>query len=386
MSHRIAIVGAGGIGRAVGLILAADPLFEIQLHIGDLYLESAQSAADWIEEGVGRAGIAFPFAMPEEGASEEMHQIFTDCEVILDCLPGSQAPRIAQLALEHKMHYANLTEYVAETEAITEMAKDAETGFVLQTGLAPGFINVLCNKLYQDFSRQYQVEKVDKMKMKVGALTRYAVAPHFYGFTWSPIGVATEYVKPAYAVRNGEKKTLPALSERETIILNGVVYEDNLTSGGAADLPEAFDGKVKDLDYKTLRYPGHYSWVHNTLNNTPVSEDPIEYLENHMLENVPMVEEDLVIIYSRVEGKDHRGQLRAIEKSYRIEPMLVGKHRLRAIQTTTAAPLAEVARMLLTNRWKGVIFQSQIDTQEFLNGPFVSAIYGKWANNHELVH
>ena len=69
MSHRIAIVGAGGIGRAVGLILAADPLFEIQLYIGDLNSDSAQSAADWIEEGISRAGVAFPFTMPAEGAS-----------------------------------------------------------------------------------------------------------------------------------------------------------------------------------------------------------------------------------------------------------------------------------------------------------------------------
>ena len=97
-----------------------------------------------------------------------------------------------------------------------------------------------------------------------------------------------------------------------------------------------------------------------------------------MLDNVPMVEDDVVMVYSRVQGKDQHGQLRAMEKSYRIEPMFVGKHRLRAIQTTTAAPLAEVARMLLTNRWKGIISQSMIDTDEFLNGPFVSAVYGKW--------
>jgi saccharopine dehydrogenase-like NADP-dependent oxidoreductase len=60
---------------------------------------------------------------------------------ILDCLPGSQAPRIAEFAKDYELHYANLTEYVAETEKIKTLAKDATTGFILQTGLAPGYID-----------------------------------------------------------------------------------------------------------------------------------------------------------------------------------------------------------------------------------------------------
>ena len=54
---------------------------------------------------------------------------------------------------------------------------------------------------------------------------------------------------------------MPALSGRERIIIDGDEFEDNFTSGGAADLPDAYSGRVRDLDYKTLRYPGHYQWV-----------------------------------------------------------------------------------------------------------------------------
>ncbi|MEM8909509.1 MAG: saccharopine dehydrogenase, partial [Bacteroidota bacterium] len=74
--------------------------------------------------------------------------------------------------------------------------------------------------------------------------------------------------------------------------------------------------------------------------------------------------------------RDQRGILRAIQRHYRIEPKLVGTKQLRAIQTTTAAPLAEAARMLLTNQWQGPVFQSQIDPESFMHGPFVSGIYG----------
>jgi saccharopine dehydrogenase-like NADP-dependent oxidoreductase len=376
--RNVIVVGAGGIGRAVGLILANHKDIDVQLYLGDISEAIALDAVQWIHEGLGYEGIAHAFVMPSEGTNEKMTAIFEKSEVVLDCLPGSQAPRIAQMARDHKLHYANLTEYVNETNMVVDIAKGADTGFVVQTGLAPGFINVLGNHLFQSFCKENGVDKVDKLSMKVGALTRHAVSPHYYGFTWSPIGVATEYVKDAIAVRNYKIQKVPALSERETIIIDNVVYEDNLTSGGAADLPQALAGKVKDLDYKTLRYPGHYGWVSKVLSAIPVGEDTIENLQKAMLEQIPLVEDDVVIAYASVKGKDKQGVLRAIEKSYTVKPMMIGNQKLRAIQSTTAAPLAEVALMLLTGRYKGVVFQSDLDPLCFLNGSIVSAVYGKF--------
>jgi len=54
---------------------------------------------------------------------------------------------------------------------------------------------------------------------------------------------------------------------------------------------------------------------------------------------------------------------------------VVGGKRLRAIQATTAAPLAECARLLLKGKWRGIIQQSDIDTESFLSGPFVNKVY-----------
>jgi len=374
-NHQIVIVGAGGIGRAAGLILAESSQLNTQVYIGDLFEETAREAAQWIEEGCGQKGTAIPFAMPREGVNEEMLRVFKKCAVVLDCLPGSQAPRIARLAKEHGLHYANLTEYVKETNEVVEIAKDSDRGFVLQTGLAPGFINILGNKLYLEFCERYQVEEVDQISMKVGALTRHAEAPHFYGFTWSPIGVATEYLKDCVVVRNGKKRLLPALSEHAKIIIDGVTYEDNLTSGGAADLPDHFEGKVRTLDYKTLRYPGHYQWVKNTIARIPDNDEHTEKLQEIMLNTIPSVEDDIVIVYASVKGRDSKEILRAIEGSYRIEPVNIGTKTLRAIQATTAAPLCEAAYMLLMGNWQGPVFQSQIDPNEFMNGPFVSRVY-----------
>ncbi len=378
MNAKIFIAGSGGIGQAAGLILAQYNFFPCTLYFGDISSDANQRAMDFVTKGVTHECNVESVLMPSEGSTEELDSILRKCDIILDCLPGSQAPRIAGLARKHNCHYANLTEYVQETKDVIALSKDADTGFVLQTGLAPGFINVLAHRLYEEFRDEYGTEIVHSMHMKVGAISKNAPSPHYYAFTWSPIGVATEYLKDAEIVRNFKKMNVPALSGLERIIIDGDEYEDNFTSGGAADFPDAFAGKVKNLDYKTIRYPGHYEWVRSSLSTIINNEDRIKALENIMLENIPSVEDDVVVIYASVEGKDQQNRLRRKERSYKIFPGLVGNRRLRAIQLTTAAPLCEVAHMLLKNKWKGTILQSQLQTLEFLNGPFVSAVYGKY--------
>jgi len=374
---KVIIVGAGGIGRATALIILADEAFDAEIWLGDRSEAALQSSIEWIKaSGLPIADKVKTFVMPDEGMSEAMVEIFQHGDIVLDCLPGSQAPRIAQMAKSFKLHYANLTEYVKETEEIMHIARDAETAFLLQTGLAPGYINVLGHYLFQKFCRNYDVEHAHLLSMKVGALTRHAPPPHFYGFTWSPIGVATEYVRDAIVLENGEIKEIAALSGITSIMIDGVWYESNYTSGGAADLPYALKGKVDNLHYKTLRYPGHYQWVKNILNSAPYKVDRIQYLNEQMLKTIPSYEEDLVIIYSEVQGHDRQGHLRALNKSLRIEPTYIGKQYLKAIQATTASALVEAAWMLLTQQPRGLILQSQIHPEQFLTGRFVTRFYG----------
>jgi saccharopine dehydrogenase-like NADP-dependent oxidoreductase len=220
--------------------------------------------------------------------------------------------------------------------------------------------------------------------MKVGALTAHAHRPHFYGFTWSPIGVATEYVKPARVVRDYEIREVPALSDRETIVIGGRTYEADLTSGGAADLPDYFRHKAKSLDYKTLRHVGHYHWVETIIKKIAVEENVFNKAEQdqlpdklltEFLREIPAVEDDFVLVHASVDGFDIKGVRRMLEKSFFVEPIQINVNHLRAIQTTTAAPLCQAAEMLLSNKYKGVVLQSQIEPQEFLAGNFVSKIY-----------
>jgi len=210
--------------------------------------------------------------------------------------------------------------------------------------------------------------------MKVGALTEHAIAPYFYGFTWSPVGVATEYIKDAIVVRDHNVVSRPSLSERKKILSHGFAYEEDLTSGGAADLPEALKDKIANLDYRTLRFPGHYQWVEEQL-KTFDSKDQISALQAKMEDTIPHLEEDRVVVFAAVQGKDANGLLRRKEIAQIMKPMKVGNHMLRAIQTTTAAPMVELALWLLKTNKRGLMLQSEIETARFLNGRIICHVY-----------
>ncbi len=375
MTKNIFIAGSGGIGEAAALLLREWSEIDLKIVLGDLNEDTLRAVKARITANSKRPSPVETVVMPESGISDEMKAAFTAADVLLDCSPGGQAPRMAGFAVDFKMHYANLTEYVAETDQIKLLASDADTGFVLQTGLAPGFINVQAMDLYNEFVSKYENEEVERVGMKVGALSAHAHAPHFYGFTWSPIGVATEYVKNSRVIRDFKITERPALSSRERIVIGARTYEADLTSGGAADLPDFFEGRARQLDYKTLRYVGHYDWVESLIKKLPKDPDLPNALQDKMLAEVPSVEDDLVLVHASVDGFDSHGRRRMLEKAYFVEPLEINGRRLRAIQTTTAAPLCESAMMLLTGSHKGVISQSTIDPKVFLQGTFVSRVY-----------
>ena len=370
---RVCIAGAGGIGRAVAVLLREYGVVKFDIYIGDINPEACQDAKVWIEKSGYHIGFVQPLDMRKEG----WHNNLSEIDLILDCLPGKFAPKMAQIALDLDAHYVNLTEYVAETRQIMSLAKDARTGFGLQSGVAPGFVNVLGKRLFEEFCERHGVEKAKNLEMRVGALSRNAIEPHYYAFTWSTIGVATEYIKPAEIVRNHTFQSVPSLTGRRTVMVDGLLLEEDFTSGGAADIPEAYQAQIANIDYKTLRYPGHWAWVDEVLQRAPAGEAAISFLENEMLKVIPAVEEDLIVVYAAVEGVDKNGQLRRMEASYRVEPIQIGEITLRAIQSTTAAGMAEIARLVLTGKYQGVLLQSQVNAADYLNGPFVRAVYGE---------
>src|SRR5688572_4747759 len=128
MNHKIFIAGSGGIGNAVAVLLREWSKTDVDVFLGDVSEENLHKAEKFITHESAQTSRVEKVLMATGGINEAMKSAFEQCGILLDCSPGSQAPRMAQFAKDFKMHYANLTEYVAETDAVIEIAKTAEIG------------------------------------------------------------------------------------------------------------------------------------------------------------------------------------------------------------------------------------------------------------------
>ncbi len=378
MNKKIIIAGAGGIGRACGLILLQHFGSDIDLTLADINEKQCDQAEAWIQAGLSSSVTITKTVLP----SNPQDHWNPSGDLLLDCTPGKFAAEMAMVALRNQMHYANLTENVPATKKIYEIAKNASTGFALQTGLAPGFINQLGRLTVEHFKEKHPQQTIESIKMRVGALSQYASSPGFYAFIWNPMGVSTEYLNESEVIDNFKKVTKPSLSAREQIIINGVCYEADLTSGGAADLPDFYEGKVRELNYKTLRYPGHFEYI-DQLKHELGHDLSIESLLRRMKKEIPVQDQDRVLIYCSVSEKDETGKYYEIIRHHEIRPAQYGAVRLTAIQRATAGALAQTAILLLSDRFRGLLTQSRYPLEEFLNGDIIREHYGDFIeNNH----
>ena len=121
MTYRVFVAGSGGIGRAVAILL--QKFWEQKTHIlfGDRKLSIAEEACQEVAE--------FEIELSSLSAIEmagDWEQKVANYDILLDCLPGRLAPKMAKIAIANGMHYVNLTEYVAETKEILALSQDAK--------------------------------------------------------------------------------------------------------------------------------------------------------------------------------------------------------------------------------------------------------------------
>lgn len=159
-------------------------------------------------------------------------------------------------AIEEKCHWVDLggnPTVVQQQFALHEQAKTANVGVVPDAGLAPGFVNVIGGYLASRF------DEVSELHFRVGGLPQNPKPPLFYGLVFSPEGLANEYYEPAWVIENGEVRAVESLTGWERVHFNAPLgnLEAFHTSGGASTMVDTFRNSVRELDYKTLRYPGH---------------------------------------------------------------------------------------------------------------------------------
>ncbi|MDP9606258.1 saccharopine dehydrogenase family protein [Variovorax gossypii] len=293
-------------------------------------------------------------------STEDLRAVLRAHSVVINCLPFFLAQRVALEAAACGVHYFDLTEDVAATKAIREISKTATSVLMPQSGLAPGVIGMLGGYLASRFDELYD------LRLRVGALTRNATNSLRYNFTWSIDGVINEYCNPCDAIVNGQLVSVQPMEGHETFTLDAEAFEAFNTSGGLGTLCETLQGKVRNLDYKTIRYPGHRDAMNFLLHDLRLIErrDLLRQVLEHA---VPHSREDVVILFASASGmRDGR-----FEQETRVGRVfgapLRGKDRT-AIELTTAAGVVGVFELLRQGQLPahGFVGQEQAPLGQFL--------------------
>jgi saccharopine dehydrogenase-like NADP-dependent oxidoreductase len=349
----IVVVGAGKIGATIADLLG---------NTGDYYvtvIDRSQSQLDSLEAtGVIRTQRV---DIEDEAA---LKAVLSGKFAVLSAAPYHLTTRIAEAAAAAGVHYLDLTEDVASTRHVKELAAKAKTAFIPQCGLAPGFISIVANDLAQRF------DTLDSVRMRVGALPQYPSNALNYNLTWSTDGVINEYCEPCEAIVEGELVEVPPLEEREEFSLDGVTYEAFNTSGGLGTLCETLKGKVRTLNYRTIRYPGHAAIMKALLNDLGLRHRR-EVLKDILENALPATLQDVVVIFVTVSG---RRDGRLLQETYanKVYSRRVGATIRSAIQITTASAICAVLDMLAkgTLPQKGFVKQEEIALDAFLTNRF----------------
>lgn len=285
-------------------------------------------------------------------------------QAVVSCLPYFANYPVAVVAREQQIHYFDLTEDISNTEKVMELALNSPSAFVPQCGLAPGFISIVAHDYMQHF------DTLDSVLMRVGALPVYPNNTLKYSLTWSTEGLINEYGSPCLGIKNGKQVTLQPLEGRETIQIDGLLYEAFNTSGGLGTLAKTYQSRVKTMNYKTLRYPGHCEKFRFLMNDLKLN-DHRQMLKEILERAIPKTTQDVVLVYVAVSGKKNH---EFIEETFvkKIYPMeFVGRH-WSAIQRTTASGLCSVldAVMHSPEKYKGLVAQEQFNLSEITQSYF----------------
>lgn len=355
----ILVVGAGKIGATIADLLTGSGDYDVTV------VDRDQAQLDALDAALPVARVRLDIA--EDGA---LDRLLVKTFAVLSAAPYHLTTRIAEAAARAGVHYLDLTEDVASTRRVRELAADAESAFIPQCGLAPGFISIVAHDLARRF------DTLDSVRMRVGALPQYPSNALNYNLTWSTDGVINEYCEPCEAIVEGELVEVPALEEREEFSLDGVTYEAFNTSGGLGTLCETLKGRVRTLNYRTIRYPGHCAIMKALLNDLGLRHRR-ELFKDILESALPTTLQDVVVIFVTVSGR--RGG-RLVQETYanKIYSARVNGITRSAIQITTASGICAVLDMLTKGELprRGFVRQEDIALDAFLANRFGRA-YGQ---------
>jgi saccharopine dehydrogenase-like NADP-dependent oxidoreductase len=356
--HRVLVLGAGKIGALISGLLGESGDYRVDLADLDGATAEAVTRAHGLQSV--RAFGLDATDLQALAAHLDAHPV----DAVISGLPYFCNLPVARIARERGMHYFDLTEDVAVSEQVRQLAQGAVTAFAPQCGLAPGFVSIAANELAGHF------DEVQTVKLRVGALPQHPNNVLKYSLTWSTDGLINEYGNMCHSVEDGDIIKVLPLEGLEEIEIDGTLYEAFNTSGGLGSLADSWRGRVHEMNYKTMRYPGHCGQMRLLMNGLKLNHDR-DTLKRILENAVPRTLQDVVIVYVSVVGLQD-GELREENYVNKVYPQIIAGRLWSAIQVTTAAGVCAVADLVVCDpdRHHGFVTQESFSLKDVLRNRF----------------
>ena len=236
--QRIAILGAGRVGRAMAFDLANDNRFDV------LVYDRSTQALDAFSDDPGITGIQADLS----DTSAVMAAAET-ADLVINAVPGFLGFSVLHSVLEAGKNAVDIAFFPEDPFELDELAKAQGVAAIVDCGVAPGMSNLLVGHV------DSQLNETHRVQIYVGWLPAVRQWPYEYRAVFSPIDVIEEYTRPARIVENGQLVVRPALTEIERLDFPVVGSLEAFNTDGLRSLAHTID--APKMVEKTLRYPGH---------------------------------------------------------------------------------------------------------------------------------
>ncbi len=240
---RALVLGGGVVGEAVAFDLTyVAPVAEVTVADVDAGRLSAIGA---------RLGVETRHADLRD--TTLVGQLAAHADVTIGALPSTLALPVIERMAELGRRHVDVSFLAADPRQFDAIARASGATIVYDCGVAPGLSHVLVGEAVRHMARTTSV------RIDVGGLPVEPVPPFFYKAPFAPIDVIEEYTRPARVVRDGRVATLPALSEPESVDIDGIGALEAFNTDGLRSLVDTVHADT--MTERTLRYPGHLTLV-----------------------------------------------------------------------------------------------------------------------------
>jgi len=338
------VLGSGMMGSAIAFDLAQSNGVR-SVTLADADLDRAVRAAAAIPGGAVRA------CRIDVNDSRAVLDLMKEHSVVIGAVSYRVNASLTALAIEAGVHFCDLggnDDIVRDQLALNEAARARGVLVVPNCGLAPGLVNIIAAKGAEPF------ERVDTIRMRVGGLPQHPQPPLNYQIVFSVEGLLNEYSGRSAVLRDGMLTYVNTMTEVEELDVPPLgKLEAFHTSGGASFLPKLLEGKVRELDYKTIRYPGHCDIMRTLMevgftDATPMTVGNVIMTERELFaellkRRLPSSGPDLFVLLASIDGiLDGKRQCR----EFRCVDYFDEKHNITAMMRGTAYPTSLIAQQI----------------------------------------